>query len=112
MLAVERPSGRLAVLALAIATLGGCHAADAAATASLPNGSYAGSNAAAQAVTVEVSNGTVVYDGWPTSRLPGGGYRSRHYRVNLSCRPIDRQTELVCRVGSAESTQTVELMKL
>lgn len=103
---------RLTVLALIGASLVACRTAGAAAAA-LPDGSYAGSNAAAQAVTVDIVGGAVSdYDAWPTVRQAHGGFRSPHFQVDLSCRSAYHNTELFCRLTHGRSTQTVELMKL
>jgi hypothetical protein len=79
----------------------------------LPDGSYAGSNAANQAVTVGVGGGRVeYYDGHKVQLAAHGAGYDRKDRVTLLCRSAFKGTELECQVQSPTGSESVELMKL
>lgn len=103
--------GLALILAGAALVAGGCGQAQTG--KSLPDGSYAGSNAANQAVTIGVLGGRVAYYDSHKVRLAahGAGY-DRKDRVTLLCRSAFKGTELECRLQGPTGSESVELMKL
>jgi hypothetical protein len=78
----------------------------------LPFGSYAGSTAAHQALTVDVAGSSVHINSHRTERGPDKGWIERtapHTRVK--CHPTPHR-ELRCLVTVAGHTETVDLMRL
>lgn len=117
----------LSVATSTVALLAGCQAA----TGGLPDGSYAGSNQANQAVTVIVSGGRVVsFDQLVVGRGLHNSYRvySTTYKrrlplASIKCRSAFHDQELFCSVRVTRDypaagltvsghSETVELMKL
>jgi hypothetical protein len=78
----------------------------------LPQGSYAGSSADRQAVTVDVGGGKVFVNGLETKAGARDSFvQKKAPRISVRCHTAPRR-ELVCVVTRAGRSETVELLRL
>jgi hypothetical protein len=100
---------RVAALVLLLALASACSSSD---KGPLPGGSYAGSTAGQQALTIEVVGSTLMINGGKSSRGPDHSYIEKkppHTKVVCS-RAEDKQLSCLVTVGGR--TETVLLLKL